>query len=236
MQNEKKVLAIIPARGGSKGVKNKNIRLLGDKPLIYWSISAAKKSKYITELYVSTDNADIKNISESYGANVLMRPSSLANDETPMAETLQFVCKELEKRGEFFDFVVLLQPTAPFRKSQHIDEAIEKFMSYQKTESLVSVYKVEDNHPSRMYRINEKECLIKIMDEPKSSLRQDLDDIYHRNGAIYICTTALIRNEGKLICKNPLSFVMMKKDSINIDDEQDLEIANFLMERNIKAL
>ncbi len=236
MQTEKKVLAIIPARGGSKGVKNKNIRLLGDKPLIYWSISAAKKSKYITELYVSTDNADIKNISESYGANVLMRPSSLANDETPMAETLQFVCKELEKRGEFFDFVVLLQPTAPFRKSQHIDEAIEKFMSYQKTESLVSVYKVEDNHPSRMYRINEKECLIKIMDEPKSSLRQDLDDIYHRNGAIYICTTALIRNEGKLICKNPLSFVMMKKDSINIDDEQDLEIANFLMERNIKAL
>lgn len=236
MQNEKKVLAIIPARGGSKGVKNKNIRLLGDKPLIYWSISAAKKSKYITELYVSTDNADIKNISESYGANVLMRPSSLANDETPMAETLQFVCKELEKRGEFFDFVVLLQPTAPFRKSQHIDEAIEKFMSYQKTESLVSVYKVEDNHPSRMYRINKKECLIKIMDEPKSSLRQDLDDIYHRNGAIYICTTALIRNEGKLICKNPLSFVMMKKDSINIDDEQDLEIANFLMERNIKAL
>lgn len=236
MQNEKKVLAIIPARGGSKGVKNKNIRLLGDKPLIYWSISAAKKSKYITELYVSTDNEDIKNISESYGANVLMRPSSLANDETPMAETLQFVCMELEKRGEFFDFVVLLQPTAPFRKSQHIDEAIEKFMSYQKTDSLISVYKVEDNHPSRMYRINKNECLIKIMDEPKSSLRQDLDDIYHRNGAIYICTTALIRNEGKLICKNPLSFVMMKKDSINIDDEQDLEIANFLMERNIKAL
>ena len=101
MQNEKKVLAIIPARGGSKGVKNKNIRLLGDKPLIYWSISAEKKSKYITELYVSTDNADIKNISESYGANVLMRPSSLANDETPMAETLQFVCKELEKEESF---------------------------------------------------------------------------------------------------------------------------------------
>ncbi len=234
MQNQYKVLAVIPARGGSKGVKNKNIRLIGGKPLIYWSILEASKSKLISEFYVSTDSKDIQKISEAYKANILLRPSHLADDSTSMNETLQFLYKQLENLDKVFDIIVLLQPTAPFRSSEHIDLAIQKFIQSKNAKSLVSVYKVEDTHPARMYKLDNNECLIKVMNEPESYLRQDLDEMYHRNGAIYICTSKLLKEKGKLTCDNPLAFIMTKEDSINIDDEQDLEIANFLMEKKIK--
>ena len=222
------VLAIIPARGGSKGVKRKNIRTVANEPLIYWSIKASKDSKFITETYLNTDDEEIARIGAEKGASLLMRPSELAQDKTPMIPVLQYVCLEAEKIHGRFDTVVLLQPTAPMRTGEDIDRAIELFHD-SLHESLVSVYQVDDCHPSRMYRLGKEETLEKIYEEPQGSLRQDLEPIFHRNGAVYICTRELLMEKNQLTCDKPLAFIMSKSRSVNIDDEFDLRIADFVM-------
>lgn len=227
---KEKILAIIPARGGSKGVKRKNVRSVGGKPLIYWSISAAKKSSTLTRFYVSSDDAEILDVAVCFGAEVIPRPSKLAGDKTPMIPVLQHVCKEAEKKCGKFDIIVLLQPTAPMRTEADIDLAVQEFVN-SNARSLVSVYQVDDCHPSRMYRISDHK-LQKIYEEPAGSLRQDLEPIYHRNGALYVCDRDLLMNEGTLTCEEPYPFVMIKEKSANIDDEQDLKIADFLMTTN----
>ncbi|MCF8780316.1 acylneuraminate cytidylyltransferase family protein [Vibrio sp. IRLE0018] len=224
----KKILAIIPARGGSKGVKRKNIRSVANEPLIYWSIKASKESKLLTQTYLNTDDEEIAQVGRDKGAQVLMRPSELAQDKTPMIPVLQYVCSEAEKIHGRFDTIVLLQPTAPMRTGADIDLAINMFHDAD-CQSLVSVYQVDDCHPSRMYRLTNSETLEKIYQEPKGALRQDLEPIYHRNGALYLCTRELLMEKGRLTCDSPLAFVMPKERSVNIDDEFDLKIADFVM-------
>ena len=143
MLKDKKILAVIPARGGSKGVKNKNLRTVGNQPLIYWSIKEALKVTYIDELIVSTDSREIADVSEEIGAKVLMRPTRLADDKTPMIDTLKHLLGQLSDLKESFDILVLLQPTAPMRTFDDIDSAIKKFIMNPNSESLVSIYKVE---------------------------------------------------------------------------------------------
>lgn len=228
----KKILGIIPARGGSKGVTRKNIRSVGGKPLIYWSIIAAKESKFLTLTYVTTDDSEIAEIAKSYGAALISRPQELGDDKTPMIPVLKHLCLEAENLHGIFDYVLLLQPTAPFRTGELIDRAIALLISQSTSKSLISLYQVDDCHPSRMYRQVNGE-LQKVYQEPSGSLRQDLEPIYHRNGAIYACTRDLLITDNKLICDSPTPFIMEKSSSINIDDEQDLIIADFLMcERN----
>jgi CMP-N,N'-diacetyllegionaminic acid synthase len=224
-----KILGIIPARGGSKGVIRKNIRLVADKPLIHWSIAEAKQSKLLSHYYVTTDDDEIAEVATSCGAQVIDRPSELAQDKTPMIPVLQHLCQEAELlNGITYDYILLMQPTAPMRTSTDIDKAIELFHSTNNAHSLVSVYQVDDCHPSRMYRVN-NDKLEKIYSEPQGSLRQDLEPIFHRNGAIYLCDRELLMFDGRLTCESPIPFIMPKTRSANIDDEQDLAIADFLM-------
>lgn len=224
----KKVLGIIPARGGSKGVKRKNIRSVGGKPLIYWSIKVAQESKLLTNYFVSTEDKEISDVAESFGATIFNRPHHLAGDQTPMIPVLQHLCVEAEKLHSRFDYILLMQPTAPMRTAKHIDGAIDLMSKHSDCDSLVSVYQVEDCHPSRMYTCKEG-FLSKFYEEPAGSLRQDLEPVYHRNGAIYLCKRELLMEENKLVCESPLALIMNKTDSVNIDDEQDLRIADFLM-------
>ncbi len=224
----KKVLGIIPARGGSKGVKEKNIRIVAGKPLIYWSIKSAMESKALDFFCVSSDDKKISQAATEFGAEVVLRPSQLAQDNTPMVPVLQHVCAQVERKFGRFDSIVLLQPTAPMREGRDVRNAIKAFHKNIVTRSLVSVYQVEDCHPSRMYRI-EDNILTKIFEEPAGSLRQDLETIYHRNGALYICERDLLMDENKLTCSNPMPFIMPKSRSANIDDEHDLVIANSLL-------
>lgn len=224
----KKILGIIPARGGSKGVKRKNIRSVGGKPLIYWSIKAAQGSKLLTNYFISTEDKEISDVADSFGAAILNRPHHLADDQTPMIPVLQHLCGEAEKLHSRFDYILLIQPTAPMRTAKHIDAAIDLMSKHSDYDSLVSVYQVEDCHPSRMYTCKEGH-LSKFYEEPAGSLRQDLEPVYHRNGAIYLCKRELLMEENRLVCESPLPFIMNKTDSLNIDDEQDLRIADFLM-------
>lgn len=221
------ILGVIPARGGSKGVPRKNIRTVGGRPLIAYAIEAASRSRMLTEFVVSTDDKEIARVSESLGARVLMRPSALAADDTPMVPSIQHVVNTVEQDSDTVDIIVLMQPTAPARISEDVDGAINKLMDTG-ADSVLSVYKVEDQHPSRMYRIRD-DRLIRLLDEPGSMLRQELEPVYHRNGAIYACTRATLMEKGTFVGSDVRPYVMPRERSINIDDEWDLMIADFIL-------
>lgn len=224
------ILTVIPARGGSKGVPRKNVRPVGGKPLIAWSIEAAAKSKMVDFFCVSTDDDEIADTAREYGAEVLYRPSDIAGDRTPMVEVVQHalqICEE--RRGCTYDYLLLLQPTAPLRTAEDIDEALKNLLEAG-ADSVISMYQVEDAHPARMYLV-EDGYLVPFYQEPPGSLRQDLPKVFHRNGAIYACKTALIKKEGKLWGGKMVPYIMPKERSANIDDLQDLVIADFLLSR-----
>lgn len=227
------ILGIIPARGGSKGVLRKNIRLVADKPLIYWSIAEAKQSTLLSHFYVTTDDDEIAEVATSCGAQVIDRPSELAQDKTPMIPVLQHLCREAELlNGITYDYILLMQPTAPMRTYADIDKAIDLLVAENDFDSLVSVYQVDDCHPSRMYTCDSGR-LIPFSEEPAGSLRQDLLPVYHRNGAIYMSSRSLLMEQGKLVSNKTFAYVMSKSDSANIDDEDDLLIADFLMRKRL---
>lgn len=229
----KNILGIIPARGGSKGVIRKNIRLVAGKPLIHWSVVEAEKSDLLSHFYVTTDDDEISEVAASFGAQVIERPAELAQDKTPMIPVLQHLCREAELLNDItYDYIVLMQATAPMRTSSDIDKAINMLISDKKFDSLVSVYQVDDCHPSRMYTCD-KGRLIPFYEEPVGSLRQDLLPVYHRNGAIYMATRELLMEQGKLLSKNTLAYLMSKGNSANIDDEDDLIIADILMKKRL---
>lgn len=227
--NAPKILAVVPARGGSKGVKRKNVRLLAGTPLIGHTIVAAKDSGLLSHIVVSTEDEEIANVSRSFGCEVVNRPIDLAQDNTPMIPVLRHALEVCEdKYNCVYDFVMILQPTAPLRTASLIDDSITKFIQSKKS-SLVSLYQVEDAHPSRMYTIiNGK--LKKIMEEPANALRQSLPPVYHRNGCIYISSRSLI-NENLIVGEDCYPYIMEEKDSLNIDTEMDLEYAEFIFSR-----
>lgn len=221
-----RILGIIPARGGSKGVPRKNVRILGGKPLICHSIDAAKQSKRITHFLVSTDDPEITNIAKSWGAEVLPRPAELAQDTTPMPEVIHHVLREC---GAGFDIILLLQPTCPQRTAEDIDAALVAFKDSQ-AQSVMSVYQVEDHHPARMYQL-ESGRLTPLFPEWIAARRQDLPAIYHRNGAIYACRVDHFKRTGYLWDERPVPYVMPRERSLNIDDPFDFEIAEFIYSR-----
>lgn len=223
-------LAIIPARGGSKGVPRKNLRLVGGIPLIQWSIDAARGSSAITQIRVSTEDPEIAAEAASQEIAVIDRPRELAADDTPMIPVLQHACRQVEAElGRPLDFICLLQPTAPMRTATDINEAL-RILIATSAASVVSVYRVEDAHPARMYLIRDGR-MVPYEVEPPGSLRQQLPPVYHRNGAIYACRRDLLMTEGMLIGKDCSPYIMPKARSVNIDDEQDLLLADVLLSR-----
>ena len=186
-----KILAIIPARGGSKGVPRKNIKVLGNQPLIAYTIERAVQSKLLTEFVVSTEDAEIAEITKLCGAKVpFMRPLELAQDATPTIDVVKHVISEYEKKNIFFDAVLILQATCPFRTENEIDECIEIFMK-QNTDSFISVKEVPDHfNPHWVFETNEKGTLkIATGEEKIIPRRQELPKGYLRDGSIYITKT-----------------------------------------------
>ncbi len=216
-----KILGIIPARGGSKGIPRKNIKLLNGKPLIAYTIEAALASN-LDRVIVSTDCEEIAGISKEYGAEVMMRLSHLAEDKTPTLPVLQDVVSRLEEK---FDAVMTLQPTSPLRTSKHINEAIELFKSDKKANSLVSVVEVPHNYmPEKLMSFDGKY----LTGNREVKRRQEISTMYARNGAaIYITKTEKLGEYifgGKI-----LPYFMSKINSFDIDDIKDWEIVERLI-------
>jgi CMP-N,N'-diacetyllegionaminic acid synthase len=226
MKNKHDILAIIPARGGSKRLPGKNILDFAGKPLIAWTIDAALKSKYINNIIVSTDDAQIASIAKEYGAKVpFLRPDNLASDE---ATTIDVVLDLLSRISEKYKYIALLQPTSPLRTYQHIDESVEQLGD---KDSVVSVVKTE--HPLEWCNTlpSDKNLDNFIDDSVRNKRSQDLPDRYRINGAIYIVKTdVLLRVKSFLLEKGAVAYVMDRDSSIDIDHKQDFIIAlmNFI--------
>lgn len=217
-----KVLAIIPARGGSKGIPKKNIAPLAGKPLIEYTILAAKNARGIDRVLVTTDSHEIKKICESYAVEVLLRPGHLASDLTPTKDVLLHVVKVLSEEGYAPDAVMTLQPTSPLRTSHHINEALCLFMADQWADSLVSCVKIPHiYHPYSVMKKNNDGYLEPFINGQQPARRQDKQPVFARNGAaIYITRTDKLADYiygGRL-----LPYMMEDFFSIDIDDEGDL--------------
>ncbi len=228
-------LAIIPARGGSKGLPHKNIINAAGKPLIAWTIEAALHSKLITRAVVTSDDAEILKTAERYGIETIQRPQELALDTTATEPVLLHAIDLIEAAGEKYNYLVLLQPTSPARNALDVDCAVQMLLD-KHASSLISVYE-PDHSPFNALRLNEKGSLVGIINnKPPSKRRQDLPKAYMPNGAIYIVNIFEFKKHNFLLTDNCIPFVMPVDKSIDIDTAQDLlHFSNFINARNEKT-
>ena len=231
MYKNKTFLAIIPARGGSKRLPRKNVLDLNGKPLIAWSIEAGRKSKYVDEVMVTTDDDEIINVSRKFGATVpFVRPEKLADDFATRPEvikhTIEYYKSHLKKE---FDYLIFLQPTSPLRDEKDVDSAIE-FIFEKNTDAVVSVCEVE--HPVHWSGIlpQDKNMSNFLSNVAVQSRSQDFDKYYRLNGAIYICDIAKFLEEGCIFLKeNIFAYEMAQEKSVDIDTLMDFRIAEVMM-------
>ena len=223
------MIAIIPARGGSKGLPGKNIKPMNGKPLIAYTIEAALKSKYIDRVILSTDDEDIARIAAEYGAEIpFMRPVELASDNAMAVDNYIYTINRLEKEsGEKIDSFVVLQPTSPLRLSEDIDGAVELFME-KKADSVISYCK--EAHPVYWHKKLDEEGRLLNLFESSIANRQDFPVTYYPNGAVYVFSTDLIRSR-QYYSNKTYAFIMPRTRSVDIDFIEDFEYAEFLLNR-----
>ena len=214
-----KKIAIIPARSGSKGLPNKNILMLLDKPLIAYTIEAAISSDLFSRVIVSTDSLEYKQISEQYGAEVIMRTAELASDTATsfmvIEDILQKICD--------FDYFVLLQPTSPFRNAKHIQQAVDLFEKSVDTNFVVSMS--ESNKSADLIKPIDHDLSLKYFDLDFSNYRRQNNKEYSPNGAIFIANNNAYLKRKHFFGADSFSYVMNKTDSVDIDDKLDFELA-----------
>lgn len=230
-----KVLGVTLARGGSKGVPKKNIKLLNNKPLIAYTIEAALDSDIFTNYIVSTDSEEIAEIASQYGAEVpFMRPGELAQDHIWSRDALKHAVLECEEVYDIkYDYVIELPCVAPLRNSIHIREAFDKLVETG-CDSVTSFSQVHDKHPIRMKRIFNDEIsdFCKEFPEGEGSRRQDLELCYIRNGAIFAMTRNCIVENFSRHGKNCKPYIMNELESVNIDTMIDFKLAELLLKEN----
>lgn len=239
MYKEKKILAIIPARGGSKGLPNKNIKELCGKPLIGWTIEQAKNSKYIDTIFVSTDSLIIADISKEFGIDIpFLRPEELANDSSSSMDVVQHVLSYFQSLNHYFDYILLLEPTSPLRKIDDIDSAIELAVQNETSDGVVSLGEIHMEHPMIAKKINSDGKLISyIKDASKISQRQQADKAYFPYGVIYMIKTEVFKHEKSFYTNNILPYFIERWQNYEVDDIYDfISIEAILLKINRDGL
>lgn len=228
MFNNKSIIGIIPARGGSKGLPRKNVRPLLGKPLIAWTIEQAKSSKYIDRFIVSTENKKISSIAKTYGADTpFIRPKYLAKDNTSMIDVILHAIQYLEKQGEYYDLIMLLQPTSPLRTHYDIDKSIELLFS-KKAQAIVSVCRAE-YYLQWSNTLPKDNCMRSfIRPDIMNKKRQDLPIFYRLNGAIFLAFCDYLKTKRNFLGEKTYAYIMPRVRSVDIDDEIDFYFAEFL--------
>jgi CMP-N,N'-diacetyllegionaminic acid synthase len=222
------IVSIIPARGGSRGIPRKNVRLLCGKPLIAYTIEVALSSKLINRVVVSTEDKEIADISKEHGAEVISRPPELAQDDTPSLPVLQHAIKHLEEMEDYRpEIIVVLQPTSPLRIAEDIDRAIEEFLE-AKYDSVVSVCEIE-HPPQWMYTLAGESLKPLIEGGKKVVRRQDAPKVYRLNGAVHVSSRDTTMKENRILGRNTKAYIMPPERSIDIDTELDFKLAELLM-------
>tara|TARA_Y100000590_G_scaffold463443_1_gene630205 strand:+ start:179 stop:883 length:705 start_codon:yes stop_codon:yes gene_type:complete len=230
-----RILAVTLARGGSRSIKKKNLALINGKPLIYYTIKEALKSKLITRYIVSTDDNKIKKVSKRYGAEVpFLRPKKLSNNKSTAVAADRHALKWAEKNeGNKYDFFVELMATNPLKTHKDIDKVLKKLIRL-KADSVIGMVKVDDHHPLRIKKIvNGKICnFSKNLKEIPETHRQQLKPpAYIRNGSIYAAKRDLIIKGKRYGTKNSIPYIMESNKSINIDNKIDLMIAKEMLKK-----
>lgn len=229
-----KILAVIPARGGSKGVPRKNIKNLNGLPLIAYTIKSALASKYIDRLIVSTDDLEIANISSSFGAEIpYLRSKELSLDNSKTIDCILDLLFQLEKNESYIpDYVLLLQCTSPLRTTNDIDNSIEELLNSD-FDSIISVCEAEVN-PYWTNILKDGKLEYFLADGINIKKRQDLPKIYRYTGAIYLIKTESLKHEKTFEIENSTAYIMSPKKSIDIDTDFDFKLAEFILKDDLK--
>lgn len=227
-----KILALIPARGGSKGIPRKNIKLLAGKPLIAYTIEAAKKCKYLDRVIVSTEDKEIAEISKSYGAEVIKRPKIWATDRAKFADAIPHHLKVLQKENWIPEIIVELQPTFPLRTVNDINKAVELFLENGCESVVVSV--CEPSHPLQWSFKKKGKYLKPVFGWKyfKGIIRQKVEKTYIPNGAIFISTPKTVQLNRSFYSKKILPYIMSPERNVDIDNEIDLKLAKLLIKKH----
>ncbi|MEK6972541.1 MAG: acylneuraminate cytidylyltransferase family protein [archaeon] len=226
------ILFIIPARGGSKSLSKKNTRLFNGKPLIKYTIDAAKNAN-MGKIIVSTEDKEIKQICVNYGVQIIDRPKKLATDRALIIPVIKQVLKFLDKKEDYRpNIIVLLQPTSPLRTARHIKEAIN-YLIKTNSDSIVSITPLKE--PLEwVFRIDVAGFVKRYLNTKEILRRQDAEQLYYLNGAIFAAKTEYIMKSNSFICDKTVGYLMQQEDSIDIDTGIDFFIAEKLMLKRYK--
>lgn len=232
MYKGKNILALIPARGGSKGLPRKNILPIAGRPLIAWTIEAARTSNYIDRIVISTDDEEIAEVSKVYGADVpFLRPKELATDEAKSMDVVFHAIHTIEATGAIYDVVVLLQPTSPLRTREDIDCAVELLFS-KDAGAVVSVCETE-HHPYWANMLPPDGNMKDFLRPDISNInRQELPIFYRLNGALYLASIKYLKANKGFINSDTYAYIMSQDRSVDIDTAFDFKFAEFLMGRS----
>ena len=224
------VLCIIAARGGSKGLPNKNNKMLGGKPLIHWIIDEANKAESIDKLILSSDSDLIIDISKEKIDVPFKRPDSISDDHSSIIDVLKHAKSHYEKKNEFFEYILLLQPTSPFTLYSDIEKSI-KVMKKENIDTLISGYKLEQTHPDIMFFSND-EKVAWYNKSNKQINRQDLSTLYIRCGNIYLFKSELLSRDT-MYGENIKFIEIPRKRALSIDNIEDFNLAKFYINEKI---
>ena len=224
-------LGVVPARGGSKGIPHKNLAVLAGRPLLAYTADAARASRRLARVVLSTDSSEIAAAGAALGLDVpFIRPAAFSADDTPMLPVLQHALEMMTAAGVDADAVVLLQPTSPLRRAAHIDAAIDLLES-SGADSVVSVVEVPHQfHPLSVMAI-EGDRLRPIADRPTVTRRQDKPRVYARNGPAVLAVRSAVLRAGSLYGGHTCPLVMSSRESVDIDDAWDLELADLILSK-----
>lgn len=218
-----KVIAVITARGGSKGLPKKNIKQLNGKPLIAWTLEQAQSSKYLDEIFVSTDSQEIADVCEKAGVRVpTLRPEALAKDDTSSMDVLEYTIDLCEKQGKYFDYLLLLEPTSPLRKKNDIDDIISLAGENPEKAGVISVGEVHTEHPSIIKVISDEGNVVPYTDSgEKIYQRQQVKKVYFPYGVGYLVKVSEFKKCKNVYTDNSLPYYIERWQNYEIDDIYD---------------
>lgn len=238
MYKNKRILGVIPARGGSKGLPGKNIRPLNGKPLIAWTVQAALKSKYLDETIVSTDSPKIAAVARKWGAAApFLRPKELSTDKAKSIDVLVHALGFLKAQGEEYDYIIMLEPTSPLREASDIDRSIEMLINNKVgAVSIVGVSQVEAAHPAFDVVVNRRGLIAPYLgDFKKAGRRQDLSVLYFFEGTVYVSSVPELLKRKSFYHDKTLPYIVPRWKSLEIDDLLDLLCAETIL-KNLKKI
>ena len=233
MTSRLNILGVITARGGSKGLPGKNIKLLHGRPLISYSISAVQKSTLVSRLIVSTDDEEIASVARAEGGEVpFIRPAELAQDDTPHLPVMQHAVSFMENQeGLTYDMAVIFQPTSPFRLVEDIDLTIQKLIDHPEADSAVSLCEVEGSaHPLKVKKMEGDSVVSYCMEESEGMRRQDFPMAYKRSGAVYVIRRETLLQKERLYGDLVVGHIVPKERSIDIDTPLDWVRAEYILD------